>query len=806
MRRYYILIFYLLISLFIFRNIIAQPGFIGYRHDWNIPPFREQLLKMAYYTDGLSAWNRSQLGSPTFYPTLAFFNLFLALLGLIGFNGAIVTKLLLVVLLSLIGWSMYYLGITLKLGRGASFLAGFLYMLTPFVFNRIAGGNLPELVSYALLPLLIAAVEKSMAEREKPYPFAVLAGLALSFMSVQFQYLIFGVLLILLYSLFAPQKRELGKRVKALLVVGGVFFLLNSFWILPIFQKYQQMNRLTKGVESLGFVEFWSPRFSEVIRLQGNRAAFFENSLRESFLPYNLWMGLSFLLPFLVIGCLLSAKAKRRLTLFVVFTFMLALFFAKGTNPPLGGIYGWLYLNLPFATIFRESYRISAVVAFCYALMLGIFLGNLSARWKKGESDGKPPPKRSWISPWKINLMVILWVILFCNSFFSGAIEKNIQVNRLHPEYKKNYSQIEKLPGEFRILYEPLIIPMKPMKNLYSGVDPLISYPPKPSVGNYIPLAFNKILALNLNDDHPFLLQHLLNSLCIRYLIVRKDYTSDFREFAWYLNQYPDRYKLWDRKKAAKNIKKLSLVEDKKWSSGKITVFSNKSAYPFIYGVNPEEFYFCSTNLSWLDSLKLNKGLTLSDYQYCRPLTGESPLNVMLLNNDQLELTLSLVDSSYKLSPHQFATEMDAKRGWVNLLQWNSWWWYNWDYTMEGGETTFTRAQTTLKFPLAIWRETNYSVFIKAYQGFKSGRIAVELAGQEFTLNTKSEFSKGFRWFYLGSISLRKGKYRVIMSNLEGESAVARLAVVPSKELTLAQELAFNVLRSSRVGYLFTNY
>ncbi len=807
MRRYYILIFYLLISLFIFRTIIAQPGFIGYRHDWNIPPFKEQLVKMAYYTDGLSAWNRSQLGSPTFYPTLAFFNLILALLGVIGFNGAMVTKLLLVVLLSLIGWSMYYLGITLKLGRGASFLAGLFYMLTPFVFNRIAGGNLPELVSYALVPLLIAAMEKSMAEREKPYPFAVLAGLTLSFMSVQFQYLIFGVLLILLYSLFAPQSRELGKRVKALLVVGGVFLLLNSFWILPIFQKYQQMNRLTKGVESLSFVELWSPRFSEVIRLQGNRAAFFENSLRESFLPYSLWMGLSFLLPLLMVGCVLFVKAKRRLTLFVVFTFILALFFSKGTNPPLGGVYGWLYLNLPFATIFRESYRISAVVAFCYALMLGIFLGHLSAHRKKGESVRKPAPKRSLISPWMIYLMVVFFIILYSNPFFSGALEKNIQVNRLHPDYKKNYTQIANLPGEFRILYEPLIIPMKPRKNLYSGVDPLISYPPKPSVGNYIPLASNKILALNLNDNHPFLLQHLMNFLCIRYLMMRKDYISDFRDFAWYLNQYPDRYELWDSKKALKNVNKLSLIkEDKKWSSSKIKIFSNKSAYPFIYGVNPEGLYFCGRNLSWLDNLKPDKGLTLSGYQYCQSLAGETPLNVILLNNDQLELTLSLVDSSYKIYPHQFASEMDAKQGWVNLLQWNSWWWYNWDYIMEGGETTFTRAQTTLKFPLVIKRETNYSVFIKAYQGFKSGRIAVELAGQEFTLNTKSEFSKGFRWLYLGSMSLRKRRYRVIMSNLEGESAVARLAVVPTEELTLAQELAFNILRSSRVGYLFTNY
>jgi len=804
MRKHYILIFYLLLSIFVFRNIISQPGFIGYRHDWNIPPFREQLVKMAYYTDGLSAWNRSQLGSPTFYSTLAFFNLLLALLGMIGFNGAIVTKLLLVVLLSLIGWSMYYLGITLKLGRGVSFLAGIFYMLNPYIFNRIGGGNIPELISYALLPLLIAIMEKSVAEKGGTYPFAVLAGLTLSFMSMQFQYFIFGVLLILLYTLFAHQRGMLSKRVKPLLVVAVVFILLNSFWILPIFQKYQQMNRLTKGVESLRFVELWSPRFSEVIRLLGNQAAFFENSLKESFLPYSLWVGLSFLLPLLVIGCLLSIKAKRRLTLFVLSAFMVALFFSKGTNPPLGGLYGWLYLNLPFATIFRESYRILAVVAFCYALMVGLFVDNLSARWKKGANSRKPAPVGFLFSPWATYIIVILFIIFFSSPFFNGALERNLQVNNLPPDYKKNYSQIEGLPGEFRIIYEPLVLPIKPKENIYEGVDPLISYPPKPSVGNYIPFSFNKILALNLYDDHPLFLQHLLNSLCIKYLIIRKDYTSRFRDYAWYLDRYPDRYKLWDSNRVMKNIGELSLGEEKELSSGKIAVFTNNNVYPLIYAVYPAELNFCGTNLSWLDNLRLNKGLTLSNYQYFYPLKVESPLNVILHNNNQLELTLSLVDRSHKVDLRQSATEMDAEEGWVNLLQWNSWWWYNWNYTMEGGDTIFTRVKATLKFPIASGRETNYNLFIKAYQGFKNGRITVELDGQKFTLNTRGEFSRGFRWFYLGRIFLPKGRYRVTISNLEGENALAKLAIVPTEEFILAQEQAFNILKSSRVAYIFT--
>src|SRR5712664_2362223 len=143
---------YLLIALVALSPILASPGVIAYRDDWEIPPLPQQ------FDTGLKAhlfaWNPQQIlgiiysvGADTYYW------LFVALLGQLG--GEFVSKFMIVFLMLLAGCGAYYLGRVLHGRRSASWISGGFYMMTPYLFHQMMGGVLNSLLSYGLAPIFI---------------------------------------------------------------------------------------------------------------------------------------------------------------------------------------------------------------------------------------------------------------------------------------------------------------------------------------------------------------------------------------------------------------------------------------------------------------------------------------------------------------------------------------------------------------------------------------------------------------------------------------------------------------------------
>ena len=142
---------YFLIALFILNRILFfSPGTIGFFHDWFIGPYPE--MNRIYADGGFYTWD-PQIGNK-FYYTDWIFRLILIPFSFLG--GEVLTKGLLIVIITLSGFGAFCLGKRLKLSPYSSFAAGVLYIFSPIIFTRIVAGHIYYLVAYFLSPFVLS--------------------------------------------------------------------------------------------------------------------------------------------------------------------------------------------------------------------------------------------------------------------------------------------------------------------------------------------------------------------------------------------------------------------------------------------------------------------------------------------------------------------------------------------------------------------------------------------------------------------------------------------------------------------------
>jgi hypothetical protein len=280
---------YIFIALFILNRILlSSPGTIGFFHDWPIGPYPE--MNRIYANGGLYVWD-SQIGIILF-PTDWIFRV--SLIPFSFLDGEVITKGLLLLVLTLSGFGAFCLGKQFKLSPFSSFAAGVLFIFSPIIFTRIVAGHIYYLIGYFLSPFIVTLFlrgredykeekkkqEKQEQENDKEkkepkrnknnFKYFIIAGILTSFAAIQLHFLVMIFLVLLIFSIidFGRIKRS----TIGLIIVFSIAVLINlsptvlsevlytktslshfNPLLLLSFDEITQASNLTKSFRLLGY-------------------------------------------------------------------------------------------------------------------------------------------------------------------------------------------------------------------------------------------------------------------------------------------------------------------------------------------------------------------------------------------------------------------------------------------------------------------------------------------------------------------------------------------------------------------------
>ncbi|MCL4416802.1 MAG: hypothetical protein M1365_08920, partial [Actinobacteria bacterium] len=261
------------------------------------------------------------------------------------------------------------------------------------VWNRFLSDYI---FSFGLLPIVSFFFIRGM--QKKNYIWSFILILILPLYSFAFTYLAFDILLWIFFFfitiLFLLTHWQLpGKLfyIKYFLLCLFLFTLTNFWWIsqlasLNIFNNINSSVLNFDVAGSLGTLDALSKKMgnlSDIFRLT-NSSFLNENSLS--------WVKVFHLPPFMLAQFLIGGTIlysiikgiKNSSVLILGGLFFLSIYLAKGTNPPFGEIYQFIFANVPIFQVFRNPFeKASFILSLLSSLIIGYSIFSLSQQFPK---------------------------------------------------------------------------------------------------------------------------------------------------------------------------------------------------------------------------------------------------------------------------------------------------------------------------------------------------------------------------------------------------------------------------------------
>jgi len=260
--------------------------------------------------------------------------------------------------------------------RMIRFLSPLIYLFNSYILMLVGGGQMGVALAYSLAPLVFALFIKIVQKPRVKQKLATGLVLALQFLFDP-RIMLITLLMVLFYAIF-QYRLSLKKYLKMfflpfLLVVG-----FHSFWLLPTFLIKGAI--LPRGHGNVGWVGFFSfADFSDTLGLLHPNWP--ENIFGKTYL-----MRPEFLIfPILAFGSLLFLNKKKsknsqlenlKICNFALLA-LLGAFLAKGTNPPFGQVYAWLFEKIPGMRLFRDPTKFYIMVSLAYSNLIAYSLGKI---------------------------------------------------------------------------------------------------------------------------------------------------------------------------------------------------------------------------------------------------------------------------------------------------------------------------------------------------------------------------------------------------------------------------------------------
>lgn len=444
----------------IFRNWFFSPEIIG--GDW--PFYHQTIIKSFNFLPPI--WSEAHgnglggtilaYGIDTYmYMTGSIFT------NTIGVPWFIVYKIfwfLLFILLSLFGGFLIFLKITKSQDKIHATIAGLIYSTNTYILMVVGGGQMGIALSYALLPYILVFLLSLFDSISKNSRSWVRNTIYVSiFFSLQALFdpriAYVSAIVIFFFSLgeVLTYKGNLKllfnfslRLFRSIIIIGILTLLLNAFWILPL-ALVQQVSQTSLGITAsvkdvLNYYSF-----------AGFANAF---SLLHPNWPENVFGKVAFMRPGFILlpilaFLLLTQKEKNRRILTLFTLGILGAFLAKGSNPPFGVIFEYLFTYVPGFVVFRDPTKFYILVALAYSVLIPYSLVKVIAYFKKIKRL-----RFAVKTNLPILLFLLLWIILSFPALtgsLSGTFNKNLYIN----EYGDLSSYIGSQKDFFRTLWVP---------------------------------------------------------------------------------------------------------------------------------------------------------------------------------------------------------------------------------------------------------------------------------------------------------------------------------------------------------------
>ena len=415
------------------------------------------------------------------------FRLVLKLLDSIGMSWFVIEKFLWLSVFILAVYSSYRLAKYILQSRLSSWVASVIYTANTYFLLLFSGGQLGVALAYAFAPfVLLKFIQKNNQQPTTKNQELVTNGLWLALLitfDLRLAYLIMGasILYFVLRIMYQVSSIKNTKQILNTFIFPGlVAAAIHAFWILPAI--------LTKVGPSVMGEDFTNPGMLKFLSFADFSHAL---SLLHPNWPENIFGKVYFLQPeFLIIPLLafsgfyfLSRNHEPRTKNYhhISFFALLALigaFFAKGTQPPFGGIFLWCFQYIPGFVMFRDPTKFYLLTAIGYSILIPFTLSKLNKYFV-------------------YVLFGVFWLFTL-RAVFTGEVRGNFRPVQLPQEYVRLKDQLvgDSIPSR------TLWIPNKENFAYYSDVHPIVTSTAAASIDSSIkyiivPVDVNRRIFLN---------------------------------------------------------------------------------------------------------------------------------------------------------------------------------------------------------------------------------------------------------------------------------------------------------------------
>lgn len=283
----------------------------------------------------------------------------LSFLGWLGLSINLINRVVLILILFFIGLGGYSLGRYITRDRIAAIASAVFVIYNPNTQRLLHEMYIHILISYCTFPFLVLFILKGMGDRSKGWRYSVFFSITTFFLIITpIPFYISLIPLFLFFSFYLLFKtRSFSVFVadfRYLVVTGILCFFFQLWWLLPFITRGEILVYPYQLKTQLGHLDLTSQNLSNIFMFQ-----------YANITPIMIAL---VIIMWLLIIC---AFSRKRLVLPWVMLFFISCFLVKGTNPPFGGIYRWLFLNMPGFGIIKSPSHFGYILFLSGGVLLG---------------------------------------------------------------------------------------------------------------------------------------------------------------------------------------------------------------------------------------------------------------------------------------------------------------------------------------------------------------------------------------------------------------------------------------------------
>jgi hypothetical protein len=664
--------------------------------------------------------------------------------------------------------------------------------------------------SFYLSPLFLYAVIKGIEENRINY--LLLSSLIYSLMAVTLHFAIFGLIILLSYTLYDFLYKTLVQRFRSFpvlkrtawytLIVFGPFIALSSYWLVPnlVSSGYALYSNLLTAEDPET-----SYRNVDIINIFSVKGFFnlYEIYVRSELTYTNI---LSIMLTVIAVSSLLFYKQNK---LLIYLGILLVLCVIISVIPRyLPDLYNWLVFDAPGNSLYSWLFRAPKFhdfMSISIAAMLslsGIRIYQILSRREKRFSQAFP----------LIFIAIVLVLTLVPNyTLLTGDFRGYHRSYELPGDYADLLAYLKKQDGNYKSIWGPPYAGLgstswnaNKIGDVEQQISPINTFSNVETLGYYIyPVIFGIRFPYGsmVYEGQTNNLNEFLSPINVKYIVVHDDIPE-----------------LKDR------IDKLSTALNKQKGSSEIKEFGSLT----LYTINDAAEQFSTKQSTMLiqgggllkfDSLFRTESINSSNIGAFFSDISLDQNSKMLNSSDtfipenQLSYAEYMLDKSDAIiiPPAAYTNHFEPLKLWskisanmprfLNELERRSIELpYQFDY---GKNIIFTSANNShLEIPLSVSDAGEYKVLLRYFANDKGGLVDLNLNGKSLPLETRSHLNR-FIWTDLGTLSLSEGTQTLSIENRNGFNALNLIALIPAEKYEEYKAEFANSLRDKDIIHIF---